>query len=120
MELTTNDSFVQADLLHKNLSIHRRFVPHYSNQDAPRYRQEGFIEQIFVPNAEPLQLELLDFVQSVQNKAQPKVSGEDGIAALGLALEIRDKIETRCDEKPLSREASEVWRKLETPVAVAN
>lgn len=120
IELTTNDSFVQADLLHKSLSIHRRFVPHYSNQDSPRYRQEGFIEQIFVPNAEPLQLELLDFVQSVQNKAQPKVSGEDGIVALGLALEIRDKIETRCDEKPYSQETSEVWRKLETPVVVAN
>jgi predicted dehydrogenase len=93
IELTTSESYVETDLLHKNLSIHRRFVPHYSNRETPSYRQEDFIERIFVPSTEPLHLELTDFIQSIKGGTNPQVTGTDGLAALVLALEIRRKIE---------------------------
>jgi predicted dehydrogenase len=102
IELTTSESYIETDLLHKSLSIHRRFVPHYSNQDNPKYRQEGFIERIHVPTAEPLQLELSDFVQAIRKGATPQVTGQDGLAALALALEIKRKIEHKIEESRLS------------------
>jgi predicted dehydrogenase len=92
IEITSKESYIETDLLHKTLSIHRRFVPHYTNQEAPKYRQEGFIERIFVPATEPLMLELSDFVQSLRKGTTPQVTGHDGMAALALAVEIRNKI----------------------------
>jgi predicted dehydrogenase len=116
IELTTSESYIETDLLHKNLSIHRRFVPHYSNQETPKYRQEGFIERIFVPSTEPLQKELADFIHSLRKGLQPQVTGHDGLAALALALEIRRKIQDNIDEsernKAYALDAQEVWRQI--------
>jgi predicted dehydrogenase len=95
IELTGSDCYIETDLLHKSLSIHRRFVPHFSRQGAHKYRQEGFIEQIYVPATEPLQLELSDFVQSIRQGGKPAVTGQDGFSALSLALEIKQKIEKK-------------------------
>ncbi|MBN9391101.1 MAG: Gfo/Idh/MocA family oxidoreductase [Chloroflexi bacterium] len=123
IEVTTSESYIETDLLHKNLSIHRRFVPHYSNRGNPSYRQEDFIERIFVPSTEPLQLELADFIQSIRKSTTPQVSGSDGLAALVLALEIRRKIEEKLGETSETEQiplvADEAWRKItihSTPV----
>ncbi len=105
IELTTRDAYIEVDLLHKNLSIHRRFVPFYTNQEAPKYRQEGFVEQIYVPSSEPLLAELTDFVQSIRQGVSTQVTGQDGLTALALALEIRRKIELKLEEG--------LWRQIE-------
>ncbi len=42
--------------------------------------------------AEPLRLELEDFITSCRDRTQPRVPGEAGIAALALALEINQRI----------------------------
>ena len=107
IDLTSCESYVEADLLHKNISIHRRFVPHYSSQEAPKYRQEGFIEQIYVPTVEPLLAELTDFMQAIRKGLRPQVTGLDGLAALALALEIRNKIEEKLGKR--------FWQQLKVP-----
>lgn len=116
IEVTTSESYVETDLLHKNLSIHRRFVPHYSNRETPSYRQEDFIERIFVPSAEPLQLELADFIQSIRKGTPPQVTGMDGLAALVLALEIRRKIEEKIQAvnnvEQITFIGNEAWRQI--------
>jgi predicted dehydrogenase len=45
-----------------------------------------------LPRAEPLRLELEDFLQAVRHRTQPRVPGEAGRAALALALEINEQI----------------------------
>jgi predicted dehydrogenase len=45
-----------------------------------------------IAKAEPLRLELLDFLQAVRTLSQPRVTGEAGMAALALALEINRAI----------------------------
>ncbi|MEI7555276.1 Gfo/Idh/MocA family oxidoreductase [Candidatus Chlorohelix sp.] len=116
IELTTSESYIETDLLHKSISIHRRFVPFYSNQESPKYRQEGFIERIFVPSSEPLQLELNDFIQSIRTGKKPEVTGQDGLAALALALEIKRKIletsENARATKNVALHAQEFWQHL--------
>jgi predicted dehydrogenase len=116
IEVTTSESYVETDLLHKNLSIHRRFVPHYSNRETPSYRQEDFIERIYVPSTEPLQLELSDFIQSIKKGTSPQVTGTDGLAALVLALETRRKIEEKIrlvkEEIYYTFKTDEEWRQV--------
>ncbi len=49
-------------------------------------------KRLKVDKKESLKVELADFIDSVQNKRHPTVSGEDGLKALSVALEIMNKI----------------------------
>lgn len=111
IELTTAESYIETDLLHKSLSIHRRFVPYYPDPQNHTYRQEGFQERIYVPATEPLQVELQDFVHAIRLGSTPQVTGQDGARALQLALQIRDDIL----EKPRRIAVRQDYR-LELPV----
>jgi predicted dehydrogenase len=50
------------------------------------------LEKLDPQRAEPLRLELEDFLSSVRNRAEPRVTGAAGRAALALALEINEQI----------------------------
>ena len=94
LEVTALGAYVEADLLNKSICIYRRTVPEYiENHHRPlRYRQENVVERIYIPTAEPLMLELEDFVRCVREGAMPRVTGRHGLRALDLAGRIRDQI----------------------------
>jgi len=89
IEITAEGAYIEADLLGKNLLIHRRTFPHF---DSAAYRQESIIERIHVPMVEPLRLELEHFVECIREGRTPKVPGEDGLYALQLAEAVTDQI----------------------------
>jgi predicted dehydrogenase len=91
--VTTRDAYIEADLLHKTIDVHRRTLGNYVNQkDSHKYRQESLMERIVVPAAEPLFLELQDFVNCVSGTKTPQVTADDGYNALRYVLMLRDKI----------------------------
>jgi hypothetical protein len=93
ISVTTREAYIEADLLHKNIEVHRRTLGDYINQkNSVKYRQESLIERIVVPAMEPLFLELQDFVTCVSESKTPKVTAEDGYKALRFVLLLRDKI----------------------------
>jgi predicted dehydrogenase len=100
VEITALDAYVEADLMNKSINIYRHTVPEYlvGQQRSLRYRQSSLIERISVPTAEPLQLELQDFVRCVRRGEPPRVSGRDGLRALDLAVRIRERIYSRMKE----------------------
>jgi predicted dehydrogenase len=81
----------------------RLFQPHeyisldYGRQDAVRFRVKPPLGIDFAPLAvvkdEPLRLELENFFESVSTRRPPRVTGQQGLAALELALDILAKIE---------------------------
>jgi predicted dehydrogenase len=81
----------------------RLFQPHeyisldYGRQDAVRFRVKPPLAIDFaalpVTKDEPLRLELEGFFESVVTRQPPRVTGEQGLAALEVAFEILDKIE---------------------------
>ncbi len=93
ISVTTRDAYIEADLLHKTIEVHRRTLGDYVNQkNSHKYRQESLIERIVVPAMEPLFLELQDFVTCVAESKTPQVTAEDGYNALRFVLLLRDKI----------------------------
>lgn len=93
ISVTTREAYIEADLLHKTIEVHRRTLGNYVNhKNTVKYRQESLIEQIVVPAMEPLFLELQDFVTCVSEHKTPKVTAEDGYKALRFVLLLRDKI----------------------------
>jgi predicted dehydrogenase len=51
--------------------------------------------KVEIPRGEPLELELMDFIEAVTQRRAPRVSGEDGRRALALAQRITECIEGR-------------------------
>ena len=93
ISVTTRDAYIEADLLHKTIEVHRRTMGDYINQtNSHKYRQESFIERIVVPTMEPLFLELQDFVTCISESRVPQVTAEDGYNALRYVIMLRDKI----------------------------
>jgi predicted dehydrogenase len=91
--VTTREAFIEADLLNKNISVHRRTLGDYINhKNSVKYRQESLIERILVPAVEPLFLELQDFVNCVNESKKPQVTADDGYNALRFVLLLRDTI----------------------------
>jgi predicted dehydrogenase len=81
----------------------RLFQPHqyisldYQKQEAVAFtvsgnQQIGF-QPLPVAKDEPLRLEIEAFLDAVQNRSRPAVSGEEGLRALEIALAILGKIE---------------------------
>lgn len=97
IEVTAKEAFIDADLLNKNISVHRRTFGDYipQHQSGVKYRQESVIERILVPAVEPLLLELQDFVDCVLENRQPKVTASDGYDALRFVIWIRDQIKDK-------------------------
>ena len=94
LEVTTLGAYITADLLNKSIRVYRRAVPEFlSGEQRPlRYRQENLVECIQIPTAEPLHLELQDFVRCVREHARPKVSAIEALRALTVASAISDRI----------------------------
>lgn len=94
IEITAKGAYVEADLLNKSVLIRRHTLPRYlETSNAAEYRQESIIEQIYVPAAEPLLLELRHFTDCVREDRPTQVPGAHGLRALQLADIITSKVD---------------------------
>jgi virulence factor len=87
IDITGLNAYVQGDLLSKSVAISRRVTSQYQGA---KYRQETVVENIHVPMAEPLLLELQHFVACIRENRPPVVSVEDGLKAMRYAAQIAD------------------------------
>lgn len=87
VDITAQNAYVEGDLLSKSVSIHRRLMHEYKGA---KYRQESVVENIHIPVAEPLLLQLEHFITCVRENRQPLVSVEDGLRAIEYAAKISD------------------------------
>ena len=96
IEATTLEAYAEADLLSKNVSIHRRTKGEYLNHNhrGVKYRQESIVERIHVPTSEPLFLELQHFIDCVLRNKSPLIPARAGLETLRIAIAIRDEIST--------------------------
>lgn len=94
LDVTTLGAYVTADLLNKSVRVYRRGGSEIvSGEKRPlRYRQENLVEWIHIPTAEPLHLELQDFVRCAREHDRPRVSAAEALRAMTLASTISDLI----------------------------
>jgi predicted dehydrogenase len=91
LRITQPTDFVVVDLVRQDVTISRVAHSEFVSAEGARYRQSGVMEIPFLERrGEPLFLELSHFVECVLNGAEPRVSGRHGLAALELAVRVRD------------------------------
>lgn len=89
LSVTCAESFVVADFLTRTVMIYRQSAADYFAQRGEvLYRQEGLIEQVYVPPVEPLYAEWQHFLTCVRDGGQPRVSGEDALRVMAVADQI--------------------------------
>jgi predicted dehydrogenase len=94
IEVTARETYLECDLLNKNILAHRRTIGEYLNHNhrGVKYRHESIVERIQVPIFEPLFSELEHFVDCILAGKQPSVPARDGLRALRLAKSIQNEI----------------------------
>jgi predicted dehydrogenase len=89
IDLTQAENYVTLDLLRQDVTVQRVQQSEFSSDHGRRYRQVGVVEVPFLEHrGEPLALELRHFAECVETRATPRVTGEDGLRALDLALRV--------------------------------
>jgi predicted dehydrogenase len=92
IELIQQDNVVVADLVRQQVTVHRVAHSEFVDERGSMYRQSSIIEIPYLEQqGEPLFLEQRHFLNCVLERAQPAVSGQDGLVALDIALRIRDQ-----------------------------
>ncbi|MEA3335012.1 MAG: Gfo/Idh/MocA family oxidoreductase [Chloroflexota bacterium] len=93
MEVTCAEAFIVADFLTRTVMIHRQSAANYfAHQGEVLYRQEGLIEQVYVPQIEPLYAELNHFLGCIENNSQPLVGSDEAIRVMRVAEQIEKHI----------------------------
>jgi predicted dehydrogenase len=100
LTITCAEAFVVADLLARTVMVYRQSMADYfAKQDEVLYRQEGLIEQVYVPFVEPLYAELQHFLNCVLQGGEPRVGGAAALQVMALAETIEAQILTGLEMK---------------------
>ena len=93
MAVTCAEAFVVADFLTRTVMVHRQSsADYFAQRGEVLYRQEGLIEQVYVPQIEPLYAELQHFLACVRDGRQPRVGSNAAIRVMTVAEEIEQRL----------------------------
>lgn len=94
MAISQKDAYIYLDFTDQDIHIHRRASSeHQLGKHELRYKQESFIERLFVHRENPLKLEIKHFIDCSTNGATPSISTEKELRSLKVALEIVERFE---------------------------
>jgi len=97
LAITQPDAYIFLDYTDQDIQIHRRAASEYVlNRESIRYRQESFVEHLFVHKENPLKLEILHILKAVreaQRSGAVELLEQDDVRSLAVALEIERMIE---------------------------
>jgi predicted dehydrogenase len=101
LSVTCVDAFILADLLARTVMIYRQSAADYfAHQSEVLYRQEGVIEQVYVPPVEPLYAELQHFAECVRDGREPRVGARDALRVMELAEMIEAQVPAGLELQP--------------------
>ena len=89
LAITQRDAYIFLDYTDQDIHIHRRADSGYFvSREEIRYKQESFIERLFVYKDNPLKLQIKHFLECIENADEINLRKEDEIKSLDIALKI--------------------------------
>ncbi|MGK7346558.1 MAG: Gfo/Idh/MocA family oxidoreductase [Candidatus Nitrospinota bacterium M3_3B_026] len=93
LAVTQKKEYIFLDYTHQDILVHRRASSeHELRRRELRYRQESFMERIFVHRENPLKLEIQHLLDCATNGARRKTAVRDELKSLKVALTVLDKL----------------------------
>ncbi len=94
MAISQKDAYIYLDFAEQDIHIHRRASSeHHLGNHELRYKQESFIERLFVHRENPLKLEVKHFIDCSTNGATRSTSVEKELRSLKIALDIVEQFD---------------------------
>ncbi len=94
LTITQEKSYVVLDFATQDIDIHRMASSAYlMTKEELKYKQESFVEKIFVHKDNPLKLEHLHFINCILGNEEPIVPNEKDILTLKYAYKILEDIQ---------------------------
>jgi predicted dehydrogenase len=93
LDVTTKEAYLMLDYQEQSIVIQRRGTEQTTTMlNQSGYRTETITEVPYLPNREPLKNEIENFLDCVQNRKTPPVSGADGVSAVELANKVAGQL----------------------------
>lgn len=83
--LTCEEIFAEIDYINQEIQLSSSLIGEYNIADLSKNPWEFHTQKISLKKEEPLKNELKDFIESIEKKRKPLVSGEDGLQTLKIA-----------------------------------
>ena len=86
LTVSTDTNYIDMDFIGQSINVHSQGRMPYVNQDSipdwMNYGLKGSVEQLFIPTNQPLTAELNHFVNCINGKETPRITGENALEAL--------------------------------------
>ena len=96
MTVTTDTNYIDMDFINQSINVHTQGrIPYVNQEEIPEwmhYGLKGSVEQLFIPTNQPLQAELNHFVNCINGKETPRITGENALAALRVIWGVQQKL----------------------------
>ncbi len=96
LTVTTDTNYIDMDFINQSINVHSQGRMPYVNQenlpDWMNYGLKGSVEQLFIPTNQPLSAELTHFVNCINGKETPRISGQNALDALRVIWKIQEKL----------------------------
>lgn len=96
LSVTTDTNYIDMDFISQSINVHAQGRMPYANpEEIPEwmnYGLKGSVEQLFIPQNQPLQAELNHFINCINGKETPRISGENALDALRVIWTVQDKL----------------------------
>lgn len=96
LSVTTDTNYIDMDFISQSINVHTQGrMPYVNQEEIPEwmhYGLKGSVEQLFIPTNQPLQAELNHFVNCINGKETPRITGENALDALRSIWAIQRKL----------------------------
>lgn len=96
MAVTTDTNYIDMDFINQSINVHTQGrMPYVNQEEIPEwmhYGLKGSVEQLFIPTNQPLQAELNHFVNCINGKETPRITGENALEALRVIWGVQQKL----------------------------
>lgn len=96
LTVTTDTNYIDMDFVNQSINVHTQGrMPYVNQEEIPEwmhYGLKGSVEQLFIPTNQPLQAEISHFINCINGKETPRISGQNALDALRVIWEIQDKL----------------------------
>ena len=96
LTVTTDTNYIDMDFINQSINVHSQGrMPYVNQEDIPdwmHYGLKGSVEQLFIPTNQPLQAELSHFVNCINGKETPRITGENALEALRVIWGVQQKL----------------------------
>jgi UDP-N-acetylglucosamine 3-dehydrogenase len=95
LALTCSRSYVEIDYIDQSMTISSSKIMNMNIQDLYNTSMEKLIRHVQLKKQEPLRMELINFLDSIEHNRRPEVTGEDGLETLKITLAALQSLKTK-------------------------